>query len=174
MQKTVLDELISSDNLIKKLKLTSYINTSNMHVFDENCIIRKVSCPEEIIYRFYKVRKAHFIKRKNWIIEKLNSDYSLLESKIRFIKLVITEQLIIFNKKKDFIIKQINKFDLIKPFVKINGCWDYLLDLKIHFLTEEKIIELETKMEKMSAELKIIIATSISDMWNNELLNLDF
>ena len=109
----------------------------------------------------------------------LSGFYSLFltlitDLKIRFIKLVITEQLIIFNKKKDFIIKQINKFDLIKPFVKINGCWDYLLDLKIHFLTEEKIIELETKMEKMSAELKIIIATSISDMWNNELLNLDF
>jgi len=174
MQKTVLDELISSENIIKKLKLTSYLNTGNMHVFDENCIIRKVSCPEEIIYRFYKVRKAHFIKRKKWIIEKLNADYALLESKIRFIQLVILEQLIIFNKKKDFIIKQINTFDLVKPFVKINGSWDYLLDLKIHFLTEEKILELEAKMKNMSAELKIIIATSIETMWNNELLNLDF
>ena len=174
MQKTVLDELISSENIIKKLKLTSYLNTGNMHVFDENCIIRKVSCPEEIIYRFYKVRKAHFIKRKKWIIEKLNADYALLESKIRFIKLVISEQLIVFNKKKDFIIKQINDFHLIKPFVKINGSWDYLLDLKIHFLTEEKILELETKMKNMLAELEIIIATSIETMWNNELLNLDF
>ena len=174
MQKTVLDELILSENIIKKLKLTSYLNTGNMHVFDENCIIRKVSCPEEIIYRFYKVRKAHFIKRKKWIIEKLNADYALLESKIRFIKLVISEQLIVFNKKKDFIIKQINDFHLIKPFVKINGSWDYLLDLKIHFLTEEKILELEAKMKNMSAELEIIIATSIETMWNNELLNLDF
>ena len=75
---------------------------------------------------------------------------------------------------KDFIIKQINTFDLVKPFVKINGSCDYLLDLKIHFLTEEKILELEAKMKNMSAELKIIIATSIETMWNNELLNLDF
>ena len=174
MQKTVLDELILKENVVKKLKLTSYINTGNMHVFDENCIIRKVSSPEEIIYRFYKVRKAHFIKRKTWIIEKLNKEHDLLESKIRFIKLVISEQLILFNKKKDFIIKQINDFHEIKPFVKINGSWDYLLDLKIHFLTEEKIIELETKIKNISSELNITIATSIETMWNNELLNLDF
>ena len=56
LQKTVLDELIEKNEIIKKLKLTSYLNTSNMHVFDEDCKIRKMSSPEEIIYRFYNIR----------------------------------------------------------------------------------------------------------------------
>jgi DNA topoisomerase-2 len=50
-QKTTIDAL-DDTGIIKKLKLTSTINTSNMHVFDEKCTIRKISCPEEIIFRF--------------------------------------------------------------------------------------------------------------------------
>jgi DNA topoisomerase-2 len=85
MQKTVIDSF-KTDDLIKKLKLTSTINTGNMHVFDETCKIRKVNSPEEIIYRFFMVRKKHYTKRKDFIIETINKDLSLLESKIRFIK----------------------------------------------------------------------------------------
>ena len=173
VQKTVLDDLISKNEVIKKLKLTSYINTGNMHVFDENCTIRKVSCPEEILYRFYKVRKEHFIKRKKYLIDKLNGEHKLLESKVRFIRLVIEEKLIVFNKKKDFIIKQIKTFDEIEPFVKINDSWDYLLDLKIWSLTEEKIKDLETKMKNMNIELETLTATSIEMMWNTELSEIN-
>ena len=96
MQKSVLDKLTNAD-LIKKLKLTSTINTTNMHVFDSDCKIRKVNSPEEIIYRFYLVRKQHFIKRKEYLIKTLVSNFNLLDSKIKFIKLVITEKIIIFN-----------------------------------------------------------------------------
>ena len=53
MQKNVIDELINKELMVKKLKLTSSISTSNMHVFDSECKIRKVTSPEEIIYRFY-------------------------------------------------------------------------------------------------------------------------
>ena len=173
LQKSVLDELIAKNEINKKLKLTSFINTTNMHVFDENGMIRKVSCPEEIIYRFYKVRKEHFKKRKNYLIDKLNENYTLLESKVRFIKLIIEEKLIVFNKKKDFIISQLMVFHEIKPFVKVNDTWDYLLDLKIHVLTEEKIKDFETKMQNTKIELETLKSTTIQQMWTTELLDLD-
>ena len=73
-----------------------------MHLFDADCKIRKVSCAEEVIYRFYKVRAAHFVKRKNYLIDKLNKELGLLESKVKFIKYVIDERIVVFNKKKDF------------------------------------------------------------------------
>ena len=115
MQKSILDQM-SPEDLIKKLKLTSSISTSNMHVFDSDCKIRKMSCPHEIIYHFYSVRKNHFVKRKNYLVDKMNSDFLLMDSKIKFIKLVVTEKIIIFNKKKDFIIKQITEHSLCQ-------CW---------------------------------------------------
>ena len=114
-----------------------------MHVFDSDCKIRKMTCPQEIIYHFYRIRKNHFVKRKNYILEKLESDYLLLGSKIKFIKLVVTEKIIIFKQSKEFIVSQINEHSLLK----INDNYDYLLDMKIHSLTLEKIKELESKME---------------------------
>jgi DNA topoisomerase-2 len=171
-QKKPLDELEEQDQIVKKLKLTSVINTSNMHVFDENCKIRKISCPEEIIYRFYKVRKAHYNARKKYLVEKLQSECDLLESKIRFIKLVISEKIVVFNKKRDFVTQQISAVE--PPLLKVNGNWDYLLELKLYTLTEERILELEAKVASMCIELETLKATGISTLWVSELKRLDF
>ena len=141
-----------------------------MHVFDANCKIRKINSPEEIIYRFYVVRKQHYIKRKEYLIKTLESDLLLLDSKIRFINLVIQEKIIVFNKKKDFIIKQIDSHDLLK----IDNSYDYLLDLKLWTLTAEKIQALEQECEKMQKELKILETTTVSEMWKQELMSLVF
>ena len=167
MQKTVIDQLVKDNEVIKKLKLTSTINTSNMHVFDSDCKIRKMSCPEEIVYRFYKVRIKHYTKRKKYLLEKIQNEYSILESKIKFIKYVIDEKIILFNKKKADIVKQIEIVD--NTLLKIDNSWDYLLDLKIVILTQEKIKEMEEKMKKLYSELLVIKNTEVSDMWTSEL-----
>ena len=169
MQKTVIDTLISKNEMVKKLKLTSSINTSNMHVFDADCKIRKVSCPEEIIYRFYKVRIAHFAKRKKYLIDTLNGEFEILDSKIKFIKHIIAERIILFNKKKDFIVSQISK---LGDMIKIEDSWDYLLDLKISTLTEERINNMENKMKSIVAELNILKKNTIQQMWITELNDL--
>jgi hypothetical protein len=170
MQKLVIDQLIESGEMIKKLKLTSSISTSNMHIFDSDCKIRKVSCPEEIIYRFYKVRKEHFIKRKKYLLESMESEYTLMESKIRFIKLVVEEKIVVFNKKKDFIVNQIISHNL----TKVKDSYDYLLDLKISMFTLEKIQDLSKKVETIKSELEKLKNTTIETLWNTELLSLDF
>lgn len=170
MQKNVIDDLISKNLMDKKLKLTSSINISNMHVFDADCKIRKVATPEEIIYRFYKVRKAHFIKRKKYLIDSLNKDYLLLESKVKFIRYVIKGTIEVFNKKKDFIVKQIIE---VGDLVQVNDSWDYLLDLKLWTLTQEKILDLETKMKNTYLELDKIKKTSIEEMWTSELKSIN-
>jgi hypothetical protein len=113
----------------------------------------------------------HFVKRKKWILDKLNGSHQLLKSKILFIKGVVSEKIIIFNKKKDFIVKQITGIDGI---IQVNGNYDYLLDLKIHTLTEEKIVEIEQKILSIEKEITLLTATTIETMWTNELLSLDF
>jgi len=166
MQKSVIDELIQKDEIVKKLKLSTSISTTNMHVFDEHCKIRKISCPEEIIYRFYKVRLSHFNKRKKYLVDKLSSELLLLDSKIKFIKYVISEKIVVFNKKKNDILSQIEK---VGDLVKVNDSWDYLLEMKLWTLTKEKIDDLISKMESMVIELETIKKTTISEMWTSEL-----
>ena len=169
MQKTVIDSLIDKKEINSKLKLTSSISTSNMHVFDETCKIRKMSCPEEVIFRFYDVRKQHYIKRKKYLVDKYNSEYLILRSKMIFIKAVIKKEIDLFNKKKDFIVTQIKG---ISEIIKVENSYDYLLEMKIYTLTAEKITELENKMNGLLAEVEKIKATSIETMWISELNDL--
>jgi len=169
MQKSVIDELITKNELIKKFKLTSIINTSNMNVFDNTCKIRTVNSPEEIIYRFYQVRKEHFIKRKKHIITKLSNELVLIESKIKFINYIINEKIVVFNKKKDFIISQIEK---VGDLVKIDNSWDYLLELKLWTFTDERIRDLNELCSKLTTELNILKKKTISEIWTSELNNI--
>jgi len=55
------------------------------------------------------------------------------------------------------------------PLLKVNGTWDYLLDMKLFVLTEEKIKDLEKKMKEMSIELETLKSVSIETMWKSEL-----
>jgi DNA topoisomerase-2 len=166
MQKTIIDDLITKNELVKKLKLTSSINTSNMHVFDADCKIRKISCPEEIIYRFYKVRSTHFVKRKKYLIDTLSDELKIFDSKVKFIKYVISEKIVVFNKKKADIVAQIEK---VGDICKINDSYDYLLDLKLWTLTQERIAELIAKMEALADKLENVKKTSTAQMWTSEL-----
>ena len=166
MQKTIIDDLIAKNELLKKLKLTSSINTSNMHVFDADCKIRKISCPEEIIYRFYKVRSTHFVKRKKYLIDTLSAELKIFDSKVKFIKYVISEKIVVFNKKKTDIVAQIEK---VGDISKVNDSYDYLLELKLWTLTQERIAELIAKMEALADKLENVKKTSTAQMWTSEL-----
>jgi DNA topoisomerase-2 len=121
MQKTVIDDLIAKNKVIDTLKLSSSINTSNMHVFDADCKIRKVQCAEEIILLFYIVRKEHYAKRKKYLLDTLESDIALLRSKMNFILYVLNKQIKIYNywiniiiNNKNYKVKKYNKLRILK------------------------------------------------------------
>ena len=170
MQKTVIDELINKDELAKKLKLNSTINTSNMHMFDHECKIIKVSSAEEVIYRFHKIRQAHFVKRKKYIIERLESDIRILNSKVKFIEYVISEKVVIFKQKESFITEQISKYP---ELIQLNGSWNYLLDMKVLSFSAEKIESLKKELNKLTTNLGIITKKSIQEIWESELNSMN-
>ena len=58
--------------------------------------------------------------------------------------------------------------------LKVNGNYDYLLDMKIHSLTLEKINDLEEKVKKINIELVSLKETTTESMWISELLSLEF
>lgn len=57
-------DLISKDGLEKTFKLTSKVNTGNMHCFDAAGKIKKYASPEDIISDFYDVRLEYYHIRK--------------------------------------------------------------------------------------------------------------
>ena len=92
-----------------------------------------------------------------------------LSSKYLFIKGVVDKTIIVSNKKKDDIIKQLEKIEKIQ---KVDGSYDYLLRIPIYQLTKEKIDELKEEIKNKKAEYDKVKNETIENMWLEDLKEL--
>ena len=156
---------LSDDDIKTKLKLIKTV-TENFTVIDENNKIKVYNSPENVLDHYIKL-KLHFLQlRKDYLIQKIKDDLLILASKYLFVK-NITEGNIQVNKvKKVDIIKQLKAYNNI---ITIKGSYDYLLQMKIYNLTEEKLTELHNQIKAKKAQLSEIQAKDIKDIWKEEL-----
>ena len=69
----------------KFLKLYSIHSTTNMYLFNNKEQLKKYNSPEEIIDDYYDTRLEYYKIRKEFLLNKLNSDLKLISNKTRFI-----------------------------------------------------------------------------------------
>lgn len=86
--------------LLERFKLINMINLSNMVAFDPLGKIKKYESPNDILRDFYYVRLEFYQKRKDNLIDELQTQLTKLTEQARFIKLIIEEQLSVANKKR--------------------------------------------------------------------------
>jgi DNA topoisomerase-2 len=163
-----LKEFEESSNLIEVFKLETFINFSNMHLFDENFKIKKYNSVYDIIDDFYNIRLPFYQKRKDYIIKKLNYDKDILINKIKFINLILNNKLKINNVKKQDLEDNLVKFNLLK----IDDSFNYLLNMSIYSLTTEKILELQENLNNKNIEINNVSVISPENMWINDLTEL--
>lgn len=153
---------------ILKLKIRE---TENYTCIDENGKIKVFNSVYEILDYYINVRLNFYIKRKNYILNKLNNDLKLLCSKYIFIKNVIEETINIKNKSKDIIIKQIENFDKI---IKLDNSYEYLLKLPLYSLTKEKLIELKEKIKQIKDNIDLLKQQTENNLWQYDLGKLKY
>lgn len=136
---------------------------------DENNRVKEFNSIQDILDMFINIRLKFYDKRKKYILESLKSKISELVSKYTFVLGIVKKTIIVSNKKKDDIIKQIDPIDKI---IKIDGSYDYLLRMPIHSLTTEKLAELKQQIIDTKAEFDKVKATTIQDMWLGDLHEL--
>ena len=166
----LLEKMECNGTLMSKLKLISRENTSNMHLYNSSGQIRKYHNPESILKEFYGVRLNYYTKRKEYLIGKLNKELNILKYKVMFIEYVLDKKIIIERQKK---INIINKLIELK-FPKLadsndDESYDYLTEMSLFSLTEEKIDELNNRYKNKEEELKRVQSTSEIDQWMSEL-----
>jgi DNA topoisomerase-2 len=152
----------------KLLKLYSIETTSNMHLFDSNDKLKKYSCVEEIIDDYYIVRWGVYEKRKEYMLNMLEKELVFLRNKVRYIQETIDGIIDLRNKKGDVVTCMMEQ----RGFDKIEDKYHYLIKLPMDSVTEENIIKLNRDFEVKTCELETLRETSITDMWNKELLDL--
>jgi DNA topoisomerase-2 len=185
-----LDKLIKKKELYTKLKLVSRISTNNMWLYDPNGIIKKYSCVQDILADFYQVRLDMYTKRKNWLINRLTNELDILQYKMKFIQFVLDGKIIVFKQKKSVIIDKLVELKFPKLATGTNATnkkikeeddedvndidlvgksYEYITSMGLFSLTEEKIQELQTKLDEKQKELAIIETTTEKEQWKIEL-----
>uniref|UniRef100_A0A915CWD3 DNA topoisomerase 2 n=1 Tax=Ditylenchus dipsaci TaxID=166011 RepID=A0A915CWD3_9BILA len=95
------------EGLHKFFKLQVVIHTSSMVLFDSVGCLRRFNNTEEICRDFFEVRKKLYVERKRWIEGMLRAQSERLSQQARFILMKIDGRLVIENKRKTAIVKQL-------------------------------------------------------------------
>lgn len=171
-QVTAKDEDIDLDALAAKLKLVSKHSLRNMHLYNSKGRITKYASVYDIMDEFFEVRLAVYCKRKAHMERKLSSELEVLESKKRFIQLVLDKFIVLERRSKQDIIEQI-KANGIPPLLGAGAPgYEYLTDMSLLSLSLEKVADLEQRHAAKSVELRELRSTSAQDMWHRELSEL--
>jgi len=154
----------TGNNIIKDFKLQKTFHVSNMHLFHPTRGIHKYESPEEILTDFVKIRSETYKKRKTHLIRVLKEKTKKLENMSKFIDMVIHEKLIVFRRKRIDLEREMENI-----FDKIDGSYEYLLNIKTYQYTLEAIQSIREETTKSRIELDTLQHMSHIDMWKRDL-----
>jgi len=84
---------------------------------------------------------------------------------MKFVQLVIDGDFIIFKRKKASIEEEMSR-----KFSKIDGSFEYLLNIKTWQYSEEAVKQLNQDAISIQSELETLTKTSTLDMWKTDIL----
>lgn len=155
----------TDDELLIKMKLVKKV-TENYTCMNESNKIEVFENIYDIIDRYIEIKLEYLQKRKDHQLQKFDTDIKIEFSKYLFIKNIVENTLIINKRKKDDIVKDLEKIDNI---IKKDNSYDYLLNMGIMSLTEERMNKLQEDIKSKKSELDKLKNTDIKDIWLDEL-----
>ena len=169
--KELLDKKIEHNinGLQKFLKLYSIQSTCNMHLFNNKEQLKKYYNPEEIIDDYYDTRLQYYGIRKEFLLNKLNSDLKLISNKTRFINDNLNSKIDLRKKKKDEIITLLNKMKFDDIY---NNDYEYLRKMPMDSVCEESIEKMKKEKNEITSSIIDLESSSNQEIWLKELLIL--
>lgn len=166
-KKDELQALVDKDKLENLLKITSSF-TENLTTLDENGKLKIFDCAEDIVKYFVEFRLGYYQKRKDYLLDKYNKELRELCLRAKFIKAIIDKKLVVNNVKKEIIIGWLedNHFD------KIDGSYNYLLNMPIWSLTKERFDDLMEKAKQKKLQIEETEKLKPKEMYLGDLQEL--
>lgn len=149
----------------KLLKLYSFQNTTNMHLFNANNKLVKYETTGKIMCDFYDCRIQLYEKRREMMIGKLSRVLSVLSNKARFINENLEGTIDLRRKKRDEVYKILHekKYDLVDEEYK------YLVKMAMDSVTEEEVNRIMKEVDSHKMELEKIQSTTKEQLWIDDL-----
>lgn len=161
---------IKSEDLYKKLNLITKYSVNNQHLFNNKGMIKKYTI-EEIFKEFYHFRIQKYQDRKDELLRHLEHELKVLKYKILFIQNILDNIIIIHRKRKDEIINKLIELEFPELANDVDGSpsYDYLTNMSLFSLTQDKIEELDNKYKNKQDEIETIKNTTVFEFWTKEL-----
>jgi len=157
------------EGIEKYLKLYTTQSTNNMHLFNEKEQLRKYENVYDIVDGYYGVRYSYYVKRKDYLISKLNNELKVLSAKAQFIQYNLDDKIDLRKKSKSEINAIMEKFEFD---LGDSGDYNYLIKMPMDSVSKENVEKLMKEHENKKAELESIQSSSIEEMWLKELKQL--
>lgn len=159
---------IAQKDMFVFLKLQKKV-TENYTVINEDNRVKVFDSIPEIFEEYIKVKMLYLEKRKNNIIKNISEDIKIMISKYIFIKSIVNNELVITKRPTIDIIKDLDSLDSLDKVIKQNGDYNYLLNMNIQSLTQEKMNSLLQKVKDRKSELDIIKNMNTKQIWLEDL-----
>ena len=158
---------LTEEKLVKLLKLEE-TETEIFTTLDEFGKLKIFETSKEIIDYFVNFRLGYYVKRKEYLLEKLKHELKILSNRGRFIKFILDGKLEVKNRKKDEIILDCQKLGL----EKMDDSYDYLLRMSIWSLTQELFDKLKDDYRSKKDEVEELENIQPRDMYLTDLSEL--
>lgn len=158
---------LDDDKLFKVLKLEE-TETEIFTTLDENGKLKIFDSSKDIIEYFVNFRLEYYVKRKDFLLNKLRQELKVLANRGRFIKFILDNKLEIKNRKKAEIVYDCEKLGL----EKMDDSFDYLLRMPIWSLTQELFDKLKDDYRAKKVEVEELEKIEPKDMYLQDLTEL--
>lgn len=153
-------------NLLKLIQNESEILT----VIDENNRLAYLDSIQDVFNIFYKTRLDGYHKRKQSLIKTLKEEIEYNSMKALFIDYILKGKIKVLDLHKSK--SDIEKVLISLELKKIEGSFDFLLNMGIRSLTQEGYQRLTDKVSELNKQLKYVEETSAERMWLDDLKKL--
>ena len=152
----------------KMLKMTSSVSSTNMHMFNHECKLRKYAGVEDIIDEFYDVRLETYSKRKKYLLENLRRHLVKLSNRAKYILGNLDGTIDLRRKSSSAV------HDLLvgAGFALIDGDFKYLVKMPMDSVTQENVEKILKEKDDAEKELALLEKTTLEAMWLSELGDL--
>lgn len=168
------------DKITEVFKLQNIISTSNMVLFDSNYKLKKYNNPNEILVEYFNKRLEYYTKRKENMLFKLNRLLKEANARLRFIKEIMNEELIVYKRSKIDICKDLKEREYpTETEIGLNSNVDveeittkdynYLINMPIYSFTKERLEKLKSEITHYTQEIDTLQEKTTKDLWINDL-----